>query len=164
MMDMISRTTITDQLNLYHARLQRAIEGITDSEARQVVAAPLAPIVWQLGHLAVVDAAYTQRAGGACEVQPRYTELFKPGTGGRAEYPPLPEVWAAFDGAHRALIAAVAEADLRAPLEHPAGAYSNVGAMLVYACYHRGYHVGKVGTLRALLGKPLPAVPPRIGS
>jgi hypothetical protein len=162
-MNMVSRATITDQLDLYHARLERAIDGVTDSEAQHAVAAPLAPIVWQLGHLAVVDATYAQRAGGACDLPPRYTDLFKPGTGGRAEYPPLPEVWAAFDSAHRALIAAVAEADLGAPLEHPAGAYASVGAMLVYACYHRGYHAGKVATLRALLGKPLPAVPPRIG-
>jgi hypothetical protein len=72
---------------------------------------------------------------------------------------PLREVWAAFSGTPQALRALVDEADLAGPLQHPAGAYSNVGGMLLYVGYHRGYHAGKIGTLRALLGKPLPVVP-----
>lgn len=157
---MITRAMVTQQLDLYHARLERTLEGITEEEGRRVLAGRLAPIVWQVGHLAVVDAMWVQRAGGSHAVQPRYTDLFKPGTGGEAEYPALSEVWAVFSGAHQALLKIVDEADFARPLEHPAGAYTSVGEMLVYACYHRGYHVGKTGTLRALLGKPLPAVPP----
>ncbi|HLW58543.1 MAG TPA: DinB family protein [bacterium] len=157
---MITRTMLTDQLDLYHARLEMALEGITGEDARRVVAKPLAPIVWQIGHLAVVDAIYVQRGGGSYTVQPSYDTLFKPGTGGEAEYPLLGEVWAAFSDAHQALRALVKEADLARPLQHPAGAYTSVGGMLLYACYHRGYHAGKIGTLRALLGKPLPMVPP----
>jgi DinB superfamily len=158
--EMITRTMLTDQLDLYHARLEMALGGITDEEARRVMTKPLAPVVWQIGHLAVVDTIYVQRGGGSYTVQPSYNDLFKPGTGGEAAYPPLGEVWAAFSGAHQALRALVDEVDLARPLQHPAGAYSNVGGMLLYACYHRGYHAGKIGTLRALLGKPLPVVPP----
>jgi hypothetical protein len=157
---MNTRAMITQQLDLYHARLERALEGITEEEARRIPAGPLAPIVWQIGHLAVVDAMYVQRGGGSCTVEAGYSDLFKPGTGGEAQYPALGEVWSAFTGAHRALRAVAEEADLDRPLEHPAGAYTSVGGMLIYACYHRGYHAGKMGTLRALLGKPLPAVPP----
>jgi uncharacterized damage-inducible protein DinB len=158
---MISRAMITQQLDLYYARLERALEGISEEEARRIPAGPLAPIVWQVGHLAVVDALWVQRGGGTYQVPPHYTDLFKPGTGGDAAYPALGEVWSTFGNAHHALRAFVDEADLDRPLEHPAGAYTNVGGMLLYACYHRGYHAGKMGTLRALLGKPLPAVPPR---
>jgi hypothetical protein len=32
--------------------------------------------------------------------------------------------------------------------------YRTAGEMLVFAIYHRGYHVGKATTLRALLKKP----------
>lgn len=156
------RTTVTEQLTLYHARLGRALEGLSDEEARRVFAGGLAPVVWQVGHLAVVDAIYTQRGGGSCALPPRYADLFKPGSGGEADYPTVSEVWTAFSEAHAALLEVVAEADLAKPLEHPAGAYTSVGGMLVYACYHRGYHIGKIGTLRALLGKPLPALPPAI--
>lgn len=157
---MITRDMVTQQLDLYHARLERALEGVTEEEARRVVAGCLAPIVWQVGHLAVVDAMWVQRGGGSYAVQPRYSDLFKPGTGGEAEYPPLGEVWNVFSESHHALRKMADESDFARPLEHPAGAYTSVGGMLVYACYHRGYHVGKTGTLRALLGKPLPAVPP----
>ena len=157
---MITRGMLTDQLDLYHARLQMALEGITDDEARRVLAEPLAPVVWQIGHLVFVDALWVQRGGGSHTVPAGYGDLFKPGTGGGAAYPPLGEVWTAFSGVHQALRALVDEADLTRPLEHPAGAYSNVGGMFLYACYHRGYHAGKIGTLRALLGKRLPAVPP----
>lgn len=158
--DMITRAMIAQQLDLYHARLEWTLEGIADDEARRVLAGSLAPIVWQIGHLAVVDATYTQRAGGSYALPLRYSDLFKPGTGGAADYPPLRDVWAAFSGAHQALLEVAGQADFARPLEHPAGAYTSVGGMFVYACYHRGYHAGKIGTLRALLGKPLPSVPP----
>ncbi len=158
---MITRAMIVQQLDLYHARLERALEGITEEEARRVMAGRLAPIVWQIGHLAVVDAMYVQRGGESHAVPQRYSDLFKPGTGGEAEYPPVSEVWAAFSDAHQALRAVADRVDLARPLEHPAGAYTSVGGMLLYACYHRGYHAGKTATLRALLGKPLPTVPAR---
>jgi DinB superfamily len=159
---MITRRMVTEQLDLYHARLGRALEGITEEEGRRVLAGCLAPIVWQVGHLAVVDALWIQRAGRSYAVEPRYSDLFKPGTGGEAEYPALTEVWGVFSSVHGALLKFVDEADFAKPLEHPAGAYTSVGGMFVYACYHRGYHVGKTGTLRALLGKPLPSVPPAL--
>ncbi len=157
---MITRAMVTEQLGVYHKRLERALEGITEEEGRRVLAGCLAPMVWQVGHLAVVDSLWIQRSGGTYALEPHYNDLFKPGTGGEAKYPALTEVWAAFSDVHEALLKAVEEADLARPLEHPAGAYTSVGGMFVYACYHRGYHVGKAGTLRALLGKPLPAVPP----
>lgn len=157
---MITRAMVTQQLDTSYVRLQRALEGVSEEEGRRVLAGRLAPIVWQIGHLAVVDANYVQRGGGSYTVPSRYPDLFKPGTGGEAEYPALKEVWAAFSGAHRALLKVVDEADYARPREHPGRAYTNVGEMLIYACYHRGYHVGKTATLRALLDKPLPAVPP----
>lgn len=160
---MITRAMVTQQLDTSYGRLHRALEGVTEEEGRRFMAGRLAPIVWQIGHLAVVDAMYVQRGGGSFTVQPRYPDLFKPGTGGDADYPALHEVWATFSGAHRALLKVADEADYARPLEHPSGIYTNVGEMLIYACFHRGYHVGKTATLRALLDKPLPAVPPAPG-
>ncbi len=156
---MISRAMVAQQLNTSYERLKRAVEGISEEEARRVLEGRLAPIVWQVGHLAVVDAMFVQRGGGSTAVQPRYTELFKPGTGGNADYPALAEVGGVFSSVHRGLLGFAAEAEYAKPLESPSGAYTNVGEMLIYACFHRGYHVGKTATLRALLGKPLPGLP-----
>lgn len=43
--------------------------------------------------------------------------------------------------------------DLSQPFEKP-DFFRNRGDVLVFACFHRGYHVGKIATLRALLNKP----------
>ncbi len=151
---MDAAATIAQQLTVTHDRLRRAIDGLTEDDARQVLAGRLAPVVWQVGHLAYVDSNYVQRGGGSPPAPPHYADLFKPGTGGQQDYPPLGEVWSVFEGAQRGLLSVARAADLAAPLDFPA--YKSVGEMLVYSCFHRGYHIGKIATLRALLGKPLP--------
>lgn len=84
----------------------------------------------------------------------RYPELFKTGTGGTANYPSLREVVKTFDDTHEALMRAVAEAKLDASGEGPHGLWKNYGEMFSFANAHRWYHIGKITSLRALLGKP----------
>jgi hypothetical protein len=79
--------------------------------------------------------------------------FFKAGTGGPADYPSLGQVWEAFDRGHSTLVEAARSADMTRPVEGPM--YANVGEMLIYASVHRGYHIGKMTTLRALLNKPI---------
>jgi len=143
---------VVQQLGTSYNRLKRCLGGLRDDEARRLLAGQLTPITWQFGHLAFIDAAFVKRGGGTYALPPRYADLFNIGTGGEADYPPLDAVWSAFDGAHRALLQVAAEADYSTPLDRPS--YTNVGEMLIFACHHRGYHLGKINTLRALLGKP----------
>ena len=75
------------------------------------------------------------------------------GTGGAAKYPPLAEVRQAFEATHQALLKTAATADYDAPTPRPGNSYANVGELMVSACVHRAYHIGKMTTLRALLGK-----------
>lgn len=139
-------------LNATQTRVHRCLEEISEDDARRSPIPGLAPIVWQVGHLAVVDFAFARRAGGHTETPEGYEALFKPGTGGGADtYPSLREVTEAFKLAHHELESAVRTADLGTPLE--TRNYSNIGEMLAFACYHRGYHIGKMTTLRALLKK-----------
>jgi hypothetical protein len=156
---MVSRAMAEQQLSASYNRMTRMLEGITAQEAGRRPDARLAPIVWQVGHLAVVDATFARRAGSAFAVPDDYAELFRPGTGAAPEFPPLPEVAGVFAEAQRSLLEIARSGDYETPLEHPNRAYENVGALLIYACFHRGYHVGKTATLRALLGKPVPATP-----
>jgi hypothetical protein len=114
--------------------------------------AGLAPIVWQVGHLVWADSSMARRVDGTSGMPDGYADLFKTGTGGDAAYPPLAEVKEALDRAQQSLEAAARTADPATPLE--ARNYSNVGEMLLFACFHRGYHIGKMTTLRALLKKP----------
>lgn len=139
-------------LNATKTRVHRCLEEISEDDARRSPIPGLAPIVWQVGHLAWSDFGFAHRADGRTEMPDGYEALFKPGTGGGGEtYPSLDEVKAAFDRAQQSLESAARTVDLGTPVE--ARNYGNVGEMLVFACYHRGYHIGKMTTLRALLKK-----------
>lgn len=150
---MDEQAMIAQQLAISHERLRRCVADVADEEASRVQAGLLAPIVWQLGHVALVDTGFAQNAGGTCTIPPQFVGLFRAGSGGTADYPPLADVWAAFDAAHEALLGVARTVDGAVPVDG-SGRYHNVGEMLIFCTYHRGYHVGKITTLRALLGKP----------
>lgn len=139
-------------LRATHTRALRCVDDVTDEEARRRPGDSLASIVWQLGHLALTDKGYLERLGASSSVPESFEGLFKTGTGGPANYPSLVEVRAAFDDGQHRLEAAAQEADFGTPVD--ARSYGTVGEMLIFGCYHRGYHIGKMTTLRALFGKP----------
>lgn len=159
---MDARAYVGHVLTVTHDRLRQSIGDLSEADARHVLAGKLTPAVWQIGHLAYVDGNYVRRSGGQSPAPAHYENLFKPGTGGAQDYPTLAEVWKVFDAVNRALVDRAAAADYQTPVDAPA--YTCVGEMLVYCGYHRGYHIGKLTTLRALLGKPVlfggPTPPP----
>ena len=146
-----ARANITFMLGVSHDRMREAVHGVSEADARRVMAGKLTPIVWQVGHVAIVDGNYVRRAGGDSPVPAHYTNLFRQGSGGEQDYPLLAEVWNVFDATHRALVDRVGGADFQAPVDAPN--YKTVGEMLMYSSYHRGYHIGKIMSLRSLLGK-----------
>ncbi len=146
------KPTLLYGLNATMSRLQRSIDDLTDDEARAVPLDGLAPIVWQVGHIAVVDAAFARRVGGDSPTPDGYTDLFKAGSGGRANYPPLAEVKTALERGQRSWETIVQTVDPATKVD--SDRYSNVGEVIVFIAYHRGYHIGKMNTLRALLKKP----------
>lgn len=138
-------------LNATFDRVLRCLEDISEEEARRVIGG-LSPVVWQVGHLAHADGVLLHRVGLAPPVPEGYAALFSPGTGKGTDYPPLGEVRAVFEAAHRGLLHLLVSVPLDRPVD--ASHYRNVGEMLAFSAYHRGYHIGKMTTLRALLGKP----------
>jgi len=150
------RTLIQQQLTLSHQFLKRCLAGVSDEDARRMPSPPLSPIVWQVGHVALVDAYFAGRRGAGAGVPERFNALFKTGTGGQADYPAFDTVVDALDRSHEALMSAAAEADLGTPSEGPLGAWKNFAEMFAFSSTHRWYHIGKITTLRALLGKPRP--------
>lgn len=148
---MDQRETLQYGLSATHTRIHRCLEEISEEDAGRSPIAGLASIVWQIGHLAWADFGFARRVDGRVEMPAGYDGLFKPGTGGEGPYPTLKDVTVALDRAHQSLEGIARTADLATPIE--ARNYGSVGQMLVFACYHRGYHVGKMTTLRALLNK-----------
>ena len=153
---MDNRALIQHQLAISHQTVKRTVNDIADGEASRLSTAALAPVVWQVGHLAVANTNFLQRAGisSTAALPERYSTLFKTGTGGAADYPSLTEVVKAFDETHEALMRAVSEANLETSTEGPGGLWKNFGQMFAFADAHRWYHIGKITSLRALLGKP----------
>lgn len=147
------RETIKNQLRYTAGHLELALTDVSEDEA---AARPqgLTSIVWQVGHMAYYDAWLVQQAtGGKLLVPEEYEELFRQGSTGDGPMPSLAEVRAAFQRAHEGLMK-LADGDLEQPLEG-GREYATVGGGLTFMNLHRGYHTGKVFTLRALLGKPV---------
>jgi hypothetical protein len=142
-------------LNATNTRLFQSLEDVTEAEAQRAPVAGLSPIIWQAGHLALADFDFARRADGTLTAPAGYAGLFKPGpgTGGERAYPSLTEVKDVLRRAQQTLEGIARTADLNAAIDTPN--YKTVGEMLVFVQYHRGYHIGKIMTLRALLKKPL---------
>lgn len=153
---MDDRALIQEQLGASCQILGRCLGDISDNEARLMPDSTRSPIIWQVGHLTTADAFIMQRAGigRGPSMPPNYSDLFKTGTGGRADYPRLDEVVRLFDVTHEALIGAVTEADLAAPDDGPMGLWKNAAGLFAFSNSHRWYHIGKINSPRALLGKP----------
>ncbi len=152
---MDDRALIQHQLAVSHQTVKQTLNDIAEGEAGQLPTAILAPVIWQVGHLAWANTNFIQRAGATSAALPeRYPALFKTGTGGTADYPPLGEVVKAFDETHEALVRAAAEAKLETPIEGPRGLFNTLGEMFLFSDAHRWYHIGKITSLRALIGKP----------
>jgi hypothetical protein len=130
----------------------RCLADLTEEEAQRSPVGGLSPIVWQAGHTALTDYNMARRADGRTQAPDGYEKLFEMGTGGPAVYPSLSEVREHCTRAQAILEEIAKTANLDAPVD--GRSYSTVHEMLTFAVYHRGYHVGKVTTLRALLHKP----------
>jgi hypothetical protein len=155
-MTMDERTLIQQQLAGSHQAVRYALSEVSDDDARRMPHSALSPVIWQVGHLALSNANFIRRAGvtPGSALPGTYADLFKSGTGGKAEYPPLAQIVQAFDDSHEALVRVAAEANLDAADEGPRGLWKNYAGMFEFANAHRWYHIGKIMSLRALLGKP----------
>ena len=132
--------------------MERALADLSEEEAAQRPHG-LAPIVWQVGHLAASEARLIKNLSGVDVSLPaNYGELFARGSSGEGPFPPLSEVRAAFARGQEELLK-IAEGDLSRAVDG-GPLYSNVAGALFFADRHRWYHLGKIMTLRGLLGKP----------
>ena len=132
-------------------RARKAVEGLSDAELK---ARPqnLAPALWQVGHLAASDASLLRRAGKPLDLPAWVQDSYAKDTTGEGLKQSLDEVWAEFSKVQAGILDLIGT-DLDKVIEHPAKIYGTVGEGLLYMLVHRGYHHGKIMTLRALMGK-----------
>lgn len=139
-----------EQLRFTRTELQRALNGVTDEEARRRFM-PMNCISWIIGHLAAQEQRYwiTIAQGGELVV-PRLVDF---GYGKPASTPPLDEVW---EGWHTVIAAVdpyldtLTTADL---LTTPASTLNeSIGTLMRRVTYHYWYHLGESQAIRQLLG------------
>lgn len=146
-----ARGLLADMLDGTFTRVQRVLTDITEEDGR---AGPqgLTPVVWQVGHIALTDSRALPRLAIPVQIPQTYEALFTTGTGGAADYPPLDSVVPVMAQVNTQLRQTALKGDLDQAIEGTRS-YRTAGEALVFLIYHRGYHIGKITTLRALLGK-----------
>lgn len=102
--------------------------------------------------MAFVDSRALARCGVAVEVPASYERLFATGSGGGADYPHLASVAPVLLELSDHLRRLALGGGLTQRVEGTR-IYASVGEALGFVVYHRGYHIGKITTLRALFGK-----------
>jgi DinB superfamily len=138
----------------------------SEEEARRPIGDARAPnpLTWQLGHLACTEddvAGLFMEGSAPTLLVPDSLRAVcatgRPTPSSETRFPPLAELWALLDGTHARLLE-VLEAASPAELDRPprvANPYFHNLAQGVYeAALHENYHVGEIGALRKLLGKP----------
>jgi hypothetical protein len=131
------------QLRFTRSEWKRALEGVSDADARRRLG-PMNCISWNIGHLAWQEQRYWLWRGQDRVVLPELNELFA--YGAPACTPPLEEMWAAWN-------TIVSEADpwldtlttekLLQPDQIGVGAEAwnfNIGSLMQRVIYHYTYH------------------------
>lgn len=139
---------------LFTLTADRLRESLEDFSPEDLLARPqgLAPVLWQLGHVAVSETGFLARAGRPVPMPEGYEALFAMGSSGDGPFPGLEEVLAFFGQVNGKMVE-LAGGDPDHPAASPRGTYRTAGEGLIFMLYHRGYHHGKIMTLRSLLGK-----------
>jgi uncharacterized damage-inducible protein DinB len=144
------------QLRFTRSEFQRAVEGVSDADARRQVA-PMNSISWNIGHLAWQEQRYWLHRGQGRILLPHIQERFA--YGAPASTPPLEEMW---DG-WRAITAAadpwldtLTTEQLTAP--RPVTSrdgqtfHLTFGTLMLRVIYHYWYHIGENMAIRQQLG------------
>ena len=141
-----------DQLRFTRREWLRALEGLTDRDARRRFE-PMNSISWIIGHLAWQEQRYWLTFAQGQTPHPELNELV--GSGRPATTPPLDEMlatWRAVTTAADAWLDAVTVATLEEGIERR-GWQTNYGSLLLRVIYHYWYHIGEIMAIRQQLGQ-----------
>lgn len=140
---------LVTQLRFTRSEFQRALEGVTDDEARQRFV-PLNCISWNVGHLAWQEQRYFLTFAQNKVLLPDIQEQFR--YGAPASTPPLAEMQNAWQIVTRAAdewLDTVTTETLLQIYHHPSGEWStSFGNLLQRVIYHYWYHTGENMAIR----------------
>jgi hypothetical protein len=141
------------QLRFARNELMRALEGVSDEEARRRFE-PMNCISWMVGHLANQENTYWVFLAQTQKLEPGLRDLV--GYGRPASTPPLADMWAAWHNITRTAdeyLDTLNSDILQTHFEWQGEPMKeNVGTMLLRNIYHYWYHIGESQAVRQLLG------------
>lgn len=144
---------IVYQLRFTRSEWQRALEGITEDDARRRLL-PMNCISWMVGHLAWHEHYYWLLRGQGINLLPDLHELVA--TGKPASTPRLGEMWDAWEQVTRAAdpyLDRLTEEDLLTHMTvNGERHYQSIGTMVQRVIYHYWFHIGESQAVRQLLG------------
>lgn len=144
---------LVDQLRFARSEWQRALEGVSDTDARRRLM-PMNCISWMVGHLAWQENRYWLRFAQGNDVASELNALV--GYGKPATTPPLEEMWSAWR-----TVTEAADVYLDTLTSEDLGTYyqwrgkdvsESVGTLLQRVIYHYWYHTGEAMAVRQMLG------------
>jgi len=144
---------LVDQLRFVRSEFKRALEGITDAEARQRFL-PMNCISWNVGHLAWQEQRYWLWRAQNQILLPDINQQFA--YGAPASTPSLDEMWQAWHTITQTAdpwLETVTTEKLDSPVifnGEPIG--TNWGSLLLRVIYHYWYHTGENIVIRQNLG------------
>ena len=131
--------------------LLRTLEDLSADELQRSPVSNLSPVIWQVGHVAATDAYFARMCGAEVVLPEEFMGLFGRNTGGAKPYPGLVDVKPVYEKGQQALEALAQSAEMARTVESKN--FKTVADALSFNCFHRGYHIGKICTLRALMGR-----------
>ena len=141
------------QLRFTRSEFKRALEGVTDAEARKRFM-PMNCISWNIGHLAWQEQRYWLWRGQDRILLPHVNEQFA--YGAPASTPPLDEIWQAWRTITQAAdpwLDAITTAKLQSDvIANGESLGTNWGSLLQRVIYHYWYHTGENMAIRQNLG------------
>jgi hypothetical protein len=141
------------QLRFTRNEFQRALEGVSDEEARKRFE-PMNSISWIVGHLAWQEQAYWLTRGQGKILISEINELC--GFDMPASTPPLDDMWQVWQTitaeADRWLDTLTTEKLTMFMIVDGQPHFQSIGSMLRRVTYHYWYHIGESQAIRQLLG------------
>lgn len=147
------------QFDLHTRLFNNVLDGITDAESNNCHSDQINHIKWIAGHMLNTRVnMLTKLTGGKPDES--YVEHFGRGKSldPNASYPPINEITAHWQNASNAISEGINQLpeevlESKAPFQGPI-ADETFRGLLAFLISHEAYHIGQLGLLRKMIGKP----------
>ena len=157
---------VKQQMHSVRQYLLGMLDGLSEDDWFWTPETPTTHIVWQVGHIAMAQYGLTLfRQRGRADIDSelmsgKSRKVFMKGTvpgSDRAVYPHPEETLAMLARVNQQMLQEIDSFDgpqLDEPVEPPHVAFATRYGALLFASHHEILHVGQIGLLRRMMGKP----------